>query len=94
MLTFTPGAACTPPNIFTPNGDGVNDNFEIPCLNNGPGAALLVFNRWGDMVYETDNYVNQWDGTHKGEHLPDGTYFFILTFDNGDAIQGSVEIRR
>ena len=86
-------ASCKTPNIFTPNGDGVNDFFEIPCLNSGASAQLMVFNRWGDEVYNSDNYINQWDGTHNGKELPDATYFFILTFSDGTVVQNSVEIR-
>jgi gliding motility-associated-like protein len=85
---------CDPPNIFTPNGDGVNDYFSIPCLDIAPRAYLAVFNRWGDQVYESDRYGNQWDGRHNGQALPDGTYFYILKIDNQAAVQGSVEIRR
>lgn len=83
---------CEFPNIFTPNGDGVNDVFLIPCLDGNQAANLLVFNRWGDLVYETDRYQNQWDGTHEGQPLPDGTYFYIFRI-NEQETQGSVEIR-
>ncbi|MCH2021774.1 MAG: gliding motility-associated C-terminal domain-containing protein, partial [Saprospiraceae bacterium] len=93
-LELLPVGSCVIPNIFTPNGDGVNDVFEIPCLYNTQGTSLLVFNRWGDMVYETDNYQNQWDGTHNGNHLPDGTYFYIIKIGTDEKSQGSVEIRR
>lgn len=85
---------CDIPNIFTPNEDGVNDVFEVPCLGTNQVAELIVFNRWGDWVYESDNYQNQWDGTHKGEALPDGTYFYIIRIENEEPMQGSVEIRR
>ncbi|MCH2021777.1 MAG: gliding motility-associated C-terminal domain-containing protein [Saprospiraceae bacterium] len=94
LLSVSSNGDCTVPNIFTPNGDGVNDMFEIPCLNTLPEAWLIVFNRWGDVVYESDKYHNQWDGKHNENDLPDGTYFYILKLDNGDTMQGSVEIRR
>lgn len=85
---------CNPPNIFTPNDDGVNDYFDIPCLQVRSVAYLAVFNRWGDQVYESDRYNNQWDGRHNGNPLPDGTYFYILRIANEKPIQGSVEIKR
>jgi gliding motility-associated-like protein len=94
FLTVSSNGDCMVPNIFTPNGDGVNDLFEIPCLNTLPEAWLIVFNRWGDLVYESDRYHNQWDGKYNGNDLPDGTYFYILRLDSGDTMQGSVEIRR
>lgn len=94
LLNISTTIDCDIPNIFTPNEDGVNDLFEIPCLVNGQAAQLLVFNRWGDLVYQSDNYQNQWDGTHQGKILPDGTYFYILKIGDEDQIQGSVELRR
>ena len=69
-------ASCDIPNIFTPNGDNVND-VPIPCIS-GLGHQIFIFNRWGDIVYESDNYQSNWDGRHRGEHVPDGTYFYIL----------------
>ena len=94
LLSVSPTLPCDIPNIFTPNGDLVNDFFEIPCIGIAQQADLLVFNRWGDLVYETSNYQNDWDGTHEGKPLPDATYFYIIKINNGDTVQGSVEIRR
>lgn len=85
---------CPIPNIFTPNNDGVNDLFEIPCVSEQQTVYFAVYNRWGDEVYKSDNYLNQWDGKHAGAALPDGTYFYMLQWPNGVNIQGSVEIRR
>ncbi len=63
------------PNVFTPNGDGKNDVFVIKGLENYPGSQLIVFNRWGNEVYRSENYKNTWDGSN----LADGTYFYLLT---------------
>jgi len=68
------------PNIITPNADGFNDYFKITNLENYKRNKLLIFNRWGKKVYEKENYLpdtDKWDG--KG--LPDGTYYYILTFE-------------
>lgn len=71
------------PNIFTPNGDGINDYFEIGYDDGHPinnlneyflSHKLVIFNRWGRIVYESTNYQNDWDGGK----LPDGTYFYVL----------------
>lgn len=62
------------PNIFTPNGDGVNDAFEIRGLEKYVENKLTLVNRWGDLVYQKNNYQNEWDGNS----LLDGTYFYIL----------------
>ena len=94
VLMVSPADECLIPNVFTPNGDGVNDAFEIPCLYALENSRLSVFNRWGDQVYYSDQYQNQWDGTHQGEFLPDGTYFYILRLDYGKEYQGFVELRK
>ncbi len=78
-------------NEFTPNNDGVNDFFYIECIENYPDNYLEVFNRWGTKVFETKNYQNGWSGTNMGntvlapdENLPVGTYYYVLSFPNGD----------
>ena len=79
-------AECIPPTIFTPNNDGMNDAFVVPCLENGdrfPVRILSIFNQWGDEVYHSDQYQNDWVGTFEGEDLPAGTYFYFLDFGNG-----------
>lgn len=69
-----------PPNIFTPNGDGTNEYFIIDQLDGYPNSKLSVYNRWGKLVYENDNYLNDWDGTHfkSGNKLADGVYFYVV----------------
>ncbi|MEI8205111.1 MAG: gliding motility-associated C-terminal domain-containing protein, partial [Bacteroidota bacterium] len=64
------------PNVFTPNGDGVNDKFEIVGLKPEKENKLEVFNRWGKKVYEKSSYDNSWSG----EGASDGTYYFIFTW--------------
>jgi gliding motility-associated-like protein len=76
------------PEGFSPNSDGNNDFFVIKGLNNRP-VKLTVFNRWGNMVYEKNNYDNSWDGTaNKGVafgngKLPQGPYYYIFQFLDG-----------
>ncbi len=82
---------CFVPTGITPNGDGANDFLEIPCLNGGdfPNNNIMIFNRWGDKVYEKDNYENDWGGTYKGQQLPAGTYFYIFSAEPGrETLQG------
>jgi gliding motility-associated-like protein len=68
------------PQGFSPNGDNVNDFFVV----GGEGTKKLkIVNRWGQEVYYEPDYQNDWDGTaSNGEQLPDGTYFYILIFEN------------
>jgi gliding motility-associated-like protein/uncharacterized repeat protein (TIGR01451 family) len=81
-------------NMFTPNGDGINDYFEIPGLLNYPNNELLVFNRYSDKVYQKRNYANNWDGSN----LPQGSYYYLLTiYLDNNAVQkynGFVAIKR
>ena len=82
--------ATTIPNIFTPNDDGDNQNFFIDGLSGYPGSSLRVFNRWGALVFESDNYKNNWDG---GE-VPDGVYFYTFDRVDGEQANGYVTILR
>jgi gliding motility-associated-like protein len=94
-IAIQPPGDCYTPNAFTPNQDGYNDLFIIPCIDNvTEKAALYIFNRWGNVVYETDSYQNDWDGSHKNNPLPDGVYFYILQIENKTPQQGSIEIKR
>ncbi len=84
VIEFDDDILCKAPNIFTPNGDGINDNFIIPCLesNRFPDNKLMIFNEWGTQVYFAGPYTNDWEGTFGGNPLPAGTYFYIM--DTGD----------
>ncbi|MDX2359846.1 MAG: gliding motility-associated C-terminal domain-containing protein [Crocinitomicaceae bacterium] len=69
-----------PPNIITANGDNINDFFIIKNLYDYDRVQLQIFNRWGNVVFETENYQNDWDGKDMAGHeLVDGTYFYTLT---------------
>ncbi len=86
---------CFAGNIMTPNNDGFNDNFVIPCLsnNNFRQNNLIVFNQWGDEVYSAAPYENDWDGTYNGQVLPVGTYFYIIDLGDGSMpLQGFIII--
>ena len=81
--------AIAPPEVFTPNDDGTNDYFEIPNLELYPKNSILIFNRWGNKVFEASPYLNDWDGRNHfglhtgGDRLPAGTYFYILNLGDG-----------
>lgn len=76
---------CFVPTLFTPNGDGINDELIVPCLETSkyPDNRIMIFNEWGAVVYDRSPYENDWDGTYKGESLPVGTYFYIMDFGDG-----------
>ncbi len=92
------------PDAFTPNGDNINDFFQILGIEYYPNNKLIVINRWGKKVYEARAYGIEtnpifWDGKSnvgdKHGDLPTGTYFYVLDLGNGDKpIAGSVYIDR
>jgi gliding motility-associated-like protein len=75
-----------PPNVITPNGDGINDVFVLPEA----GARLQVVNRWGKVVYESANYQNDWGGSD----LPAGVYFFYTVAPSGKECRGWLHLLR
>jgi len=78
-------------NVFTPNGDGVNDYFEVKNCEKYYDSKLVVFNRWGIKIFERYYYKNDWNA----EGIPDGTYYFIFEPGPGFKIyQGSFQIIR
>ncbi len=83
------------PNIFSPNGDGVNDRWEIPHLETYPGVSIQLFNRYGQQVHRIINYATPWDGRINGRDAPIGTYYYIIDPKNGRSpIKGFVDIIR
>ena len=68
------------PTIITPNGDGFNDRLAIFCLESGayPENELIIFNEWGGEVFRASPYMNDWGGTHNGNDLPAGTYYYVF----------------
>lgn len=67
-------------DVITPNGDGVNDVFMIKGIEYYPNNKVMVFDKWGDIVFEQSNYNNKWSATRgtNGEALPDGTYYYVV----------------
>lgn len=76
---------CFIPNAFSPNGDGINDKFVIPCNDENPKATLKIFDRWGVQVWASNgHYNNDWDGRNQGgTQCPDGTYYAIYEYNDG-----------
>jgi gliding motility-associated-like protein len=80
------------PEAFTPDGDGINDEFVIEGIELYPNNTIAIFNRWGVLVYEASNYENNWDGSTQsnftlgGDDLPTATYYYV--FDTKDESVG------
>lgn len=107
-LTMTDDLGCTrmysvqltqPDNLslpvgFSPNGDGINDFFDIPGLDAFPSHTIMVFNRFGNVVYEDKNNPTGWDGNNaSGEPLPAGTYFVIVNIDNSASVENDISLK-
>lgn len=83
------------PNGFSPNGDGINDVWNIKYISSYPGAVIQVFDRYGKQVFSSMGYNTPWDGKLNGADLPVGTYYYIIDPKNGrKARSGSVTILR
>ena len=67
-----------PPNTFTPNGDGINDTWDIPGIADYPGAEVTIHDRWGQRVLRSTGYRAPWDGTNGGRALSVGTYYYHI----------------
>jgi len=83
--TISVGGACIPlyaPNAFTPNNDNINDFFEIKT-ENITAFNLLIFNRWGEVIFQSKDPSNLWDGTYKGQACPTGIYTWQLEYSIG-----------
>lgn len=78
------------PDVFTPNGDGVNETFVIPKAQVIPNCKLFVYSRWGRLVYQSDNYKNDWNG----DGHTDGVYFYVFIEPSGEDAHGTVTILR
>ncbi|WP_405569314.1 gliding motility-associated C-terminal domain-containing protein, partial [Winogradskyella sp. Asnod2-B02-A] len=89
-------------NEFSPDGNGVNETFMIDCIEQYPNNKLEVYNRWGNIVYSTKGYLNNWNGTSNGravinqsDDLPVGTYYYVLDLGDGsDPLVGWLYINR
>lgn len=96
-ITLKEPEAIKLPNGFTPNGDGFNDFYVIKGIQGYPGNKVNIFNRWGNLVYSTQDYQNNWSGvSNDGNLLPDGTYFIVvdLNKEGTDNVKNYIDLRR
>ena len=91
------------PQGFTPNGDGYNDYFIIKGLSDFPDNELTIFNRWGEVVYQAEDYKNNWDGkatrstllSGNSEYLPNDTYYYVfITKANNKSFSGYIYLTK
>jgi gliding motility-associated-like protein len=86
-----------PSNILTPNNNDENDTWSIVNIDSYPNAEIKIFDRWGKLIFEMENYMNDWQGTNSnGDILPDGTYYYIilLSKEHNKIYKGAITILR
>ena len=95
--------AITVPNVFTPNGDGINDTWSMIVHGYGvlvTGLQTTVYDRWGKEVFYSTNIHTVWSGHNKiGEKCSDGSYFYVITYNAGfggeqKTLKGFIELLR
>ena len=83
------------PTLFTPNGDGIHDTWLIDGLDLYPDILVQVFNRWGQLLFESKGYSDPWDGTYNGNELPIGVYYYVIDLNNDtEPLNGPITIKR
>lgn len=85
------------PTAFTPNGDGINDQFGAITQSNAQLKSFRILNRWGQTVFQTNDILQKWDGTMNGEPQDIGTYFYLIEYrcENRDQhMEGEVTLIR
>ncbi|MND82964.1 hypothetical protein D3C80_748090 [compost metagenome] len=83
------------PNVFTPNGDGINDLWIIPDIETLSLVKVSIFDRYGSLIFKCENKYNPWDGTFKNKVLPPGTYYYTITSPSlENPIAGAISIMK
>ena len=99
VLVYVIPTAVAIPSLFTPNGDGLNDNFHLYTSEGVDVLAFRVYNRWGQLVYDAaDTGIPVWDGTQNGQPAPSDVYVYYIEYDLGDGevhvLKGDVTLLR
>lgn len=74
------------PEVFSPNGDGINDTWNIINIERYPSASVYIFTRTGKKVFEMKRYNNSWRGTNNGDPLPEASYYYMVDVDGNETI--------
>ena len=83
------------PNVFTPNGDGINETWQVKNLKDYADCKVEIFNRYGQLVYQSVGYTHEWDGILNGKPLPAATYYYVINLKiAAKPIAGFVDIVR
>ena len=78
------------PNVFTPNGDGTNEIFK-PVTTEIQKLTMYIYNRWGEMIFETSDINGGWDGKFHGNDVPTGVYFWLIRYNENRSSAQNIE---
>lgn len=81
------------PNGISPNGDGFNDAWYLPWLNGMTDYSIVISNRWGQVIFQTNDYSTPWDGTYLGNSLPAADYFYVIKLSDNTIYEGVISIK-
>ena len=82
------------PRLFTPNGDTINDSWEIENFNQFANFKVQIFDKYGKFIYTFNNKSKGWDGKLNGQNLPSADYWFVITLENSRVIKGHFSLKR
>jgi gliding motility-associated-like protein len=83
------------PNAFSPNGDEVNDTWNIENLNSYENYEIAVYSRTGLLIFKSNSYLNEWDGTYEGEFVPAGNYYYLINLNKFEKVyKGTILVLR
>jgi gliding motility-associated-like protein len=82
------------PNAFSSNADGMNDTWEIFGIAGSTEVIVEIYNRWGELLYYTKNYNEQWNGMYKNQPAPEVTYAYVIRLDNETVLKGTILLIR
>jgi len=84
------------PKSFSPNGDGINDTWSVGNILNYPGSKIAVYNRYGTLMYQNGDNLAAWDGTHRGQLVPVGVYYYVIKLNDryNSVYNGSITVLR
>jgi gliding motility-associated-like protein len=81
------------PNGISPNGDGINDAWYLPWLNNMSNYSIVISNRWGQVMFQTTDYSAPWEGIYLGNPLPSADYFYLIKLSDNTSYEGVISIK-
>jgi gliding motility-associated-like protein len=84
VVSLTIGSPIEIFTAFSPNGDGINDVWNIGEIERFPTCQIEVFDRWGQSLFKSVGYEQPWDGTYKGKYLPTGAYYYVVELNSLD----------